>query len=667
MRKNRKLISIISAAALLTSAMPMTGLVASARNVQGLFDTYEFNDEYSRMCPIIKENSNEENDNLKYDFNGDSNFDFKDYKIIQRAINKLYADNKFDFSKIISTESQEDVTIDGYPLSADDLDVTDDEKISVEDYCVLLRYLQKNFVFNVHEGECYAVINGYLKHPSEAEKEVKSLIVPSEVYYRGKIVPVMSIQGDAFSNLPELENITFMDYRQPQWVDPFNVPLDSEMVDNVTASFYLHIHDNAFKDCNSLKKIKLPYHVVLDSQAFANSGLEDHYRNIGNIRYFISDNGMMVACKKAGNPVDSNGTLAFDEGTTSINPDFLQNNSAVTNVKIPSLVKYIGKGAFKGCSNLATVNGKSYSDFYNDNKNFINAYLGSFIGTEFLTTATEEKITEIANIVRRDTDFETVNALGRYIFENVYYSGFDSYGGDNPKYNNGLASPFNYGNNNLYVTAWYNSRNYCRSSIEDSYAGILLDATECVGFSYATSLILDELGIPNYSVGPYIEPEKEEEKKEEEKKEDENKEDENKEDENKKKLEGTGVAYGHAYNIVYVDGKWYELDLSSEGDREFKRNKEGERIFEDKGAYLNSLKSYEFLTQIKKGAIAGREQFKFYNSSKNEQFYEGEYNYIPSSDGKIIYIETDFSNISQNPQYKVLRKDLAAGIVKFKS
>lgn len=598
MKKNRKFISIISAAAILTSAMPMAVMADSKKTkitekpVAQKIDTIFTNESYNNLIKNIN----------TFDVNRNSKLDINDYIQIRNAINSLYMENKLN-----SLIASYDVT------NNSSLNVDGDSDIDVNDYCCMLSFLQQNFNYSINNEEDCAIITGY-KNPNAT-----TIDIPTEIYHKGRIYPVMEIGYSAFQNMTNLKKVFIHDYIQPSWENKYNANISPSQTDydKITACTYVYIHAYAFWNCPNLKYIELPDHTVFDNNAFAGSGLEDHYNknDYDEVSYFTSDNDKIIACGFKNNYTSSS-LISLKTGTTSINNEAFKNYSFNT-VVIPSSVKYIGDGAFSGCKYLSTViHGKNIIENVTKNDgSIILRYLSAFNGTPLVCNSTESLIAAIADDIKDDIEgydgvspltaeqqHKAVNLLGQYIYTNTYYR--------------------TYGHEALFVTDPYNTLDLGRGSICSASAAFLLDTTECEGFSYASSLVLDKLGIKNYSIG----------------------------------------GGRHALNVVYIGNRWYQLDLSADGERENQDN----IPCKDRNDFLKFIKTKEFLNPIQADSswgIAGRPEFEMFPSSKDNQLYESLIRYTAPLDSSVLILRTDISQLS-DPKYQFIRDDLNRGIIK---
>lgn len=600
MRKNRKLISIISAAALLTSAIPMTSmalldsdekLVAKKLNVEFTEDSYKH----------LRDNI------LLFDTNNNSKIDLDDYQVIRDRINELYYEANYDTLSFAVGDNQ-------------DLDIDGDEEIDTEDYCCLLSFLQRKFDFVVNPGtelEDYAYITNY------KNKTASSVTIPTEVYYNGTIYPVMEISNNAFKNMTNLKEVIIKDFRQPKWINKFNLPIGPNSEgDPITACTYVIINDYAFNGCKNLNNIYLPDHVTFSKNAFQNSGLRSHF-NINDedeICYFKSDNNKIVACGPKYNI--STTSLTLKEGTTAISQDAFRGKN-ITSVSMPATVNFIGDGAFSECKDLVSLThgDETITKLIRGRKNIVTRYLAAFNSTRLACDSANEEADRIVAIIKSNIGCEgdeeltpdqqraAVKELGKYFYTNVYYRGYSRHG--------------------VFTTDRYNVEDYDRGSIYNACGGFLLPSIVCRGFSNAASIVLDKLGIINFPAAS-----------------------------------GGDHGYGHAFNIAYIEDRWYYVDLSADGERE--NQIINGNVYEDKRDFINRLDEINFLRDMGTGwRIAVLEELQMFESSKDKQLKTVEIDFTPTTDSSAIVIDRRRSNLSSD-EYAVFKDYIDAGIVRFK-
>ena len=601
MKNNRKFISLISAMTLLVSAMPLTSTAISADDEKAVLKPINATFNRSSYTYLLNNVSD-------FDHNNSGDLDFGDYLAIREGINRIY--KNYDYNNVIAsydTNTYHSFNVDG------------DNDIDVVDYCCLLSYFQNGFDFSIDGEEDYAIITDYNRI------NVTSVIVPSEVYVNGRIYPVMKISGNAFKKAESLESVTFLDYKQPEWKDKHNEDIGPNTYgDPITACTYLEIEDGLFDNCPNIATINLPDHVSFSKDAFKNSALADHYNyddTNEEVCYFESDNGKIVACGAKGDYLSST-TLSIKEGTTSISNNAF-NGYSLTTVSLPLSLKYIGSGAFSFCQYLDTViHGYSpITTIKKYDKNIITRYLSSFDGTPLVCNSANAEMEKIANEIKAKIGYsgtgelttaqqrQAIKEFGRYTYKNTYYRV--------------------YGHPALFPTDQYNSFDMDRGSVYNSSAAALLGSTECLGFSYYTSIVLDKVGVKNYS---------------------------------------TGKA-GHAFNIAYVDGNWYYIDMSVDGERE--KQKIDGRTFTGRSDFEAYIDTKDFLLTMENGwHIAGRAEFPMYESSRNKQLSSGlldfTSNFTPNKLCPTITLHYTLNDLTSD-QYAILKGDIDTGIILLQS
>lgn len=600
---NKKIISLISAAALMVSAMPMTGMaileseekaVAKSLNISFNENSYTF----------LRNNIS------RFDINGNTKIDIDDYQVIRDRINALYKDSNYDN------------TVAGFAVGdSQELDVDGDDDIDTADYCCLLSFIQRKFDFVVNPDdtlEDYAIITNY------KNKFATSVTIPTEVYLNGTIYPVMEISDNAFKDMTNLREVIIKDFRQPEWIDKFNRPIGPNSEgDAIKACNYVKINDLAFKGCTNLDRIELPDHVTFSKDAFKYSGLRSHFNTYDEdeISYFTSDNNKIVACGPK--YYVSTPSLELKKGTTAISEGAFSGKN-ITDVSIPETVKFIGNGAFSDCKKLVSLKhgDNVITHIKRGDKNIVTRYLSAFNSTKLACDSADAEAENIVTIIKDNIGYTgngeltpeqqraAIKELVKYFYENVYYRGFSRHG--------------------VFTTDRYNVEDYDRGSVYNACGGFLLSSTECEGFSYAASIVLDKLGIQNFSTGS-----------------------------------NNTKGYGHAFNIAFVDGRWYYVDLSADGERE---NQEiNGNIYKDKEDLIDRIDEVTILREMEKNwHIASRPEFQMFESSKYKQFGSGSCNISYTSDKRVLIIEADSAYLKED-QIRTLEQGILKGNIKYKS
>jgi len=109
------------------------------------------------------------------------------------------------------------------------------------------------------------------------------------------------------------------------------------------------IGDNAFRDCTNLSTITIPDSVIkVGREAFWNTAFLNKKENWESDVLYLGKILLDVNYTKKG-------SLVVKEGTTVIADYAMYMSSSITNVTIPSSVKYIGDSAFALCRKLDTI------------------------------------------------------------------------------------------------------------------------------------------------------------------------------------------------------------------------------------------------------------------------------------------------------------------------
>ena len=530
------------------------------------------------------------------------NINYADYQIIRDKINELYSNDGFHALS--------------FPVTDDMIkyDIDEDKRLSYYDYCYILRYAHDQLGLT----DEYTDFSGKETSPSTVENDrlslytwedwitIKKLVsndsiitLPSEVCFKVNtevvengekkkvaswcILPVMNIGDNAFKECPNMVKLNILDYVQPKWfkkVDKYDAELYNgelrtiETGGKVADSTYIDISDNAFSGCKNLAIINFGKNVNFSRYAFNGTRFGEQSENVWEDEntgiWYVrsSDKKSKVACAADPNKSiqfrDGKYNLDIEAGTTSIANNIKDAFTSVDNYKeisvnIPDTVEYIKSDAFSpgnvwdydkwewvnaDCSGIKWINGKTLEEIGRENaqlKQYLVDNNGSFKCSKFMAEYVQKIINnETANINNtygydHSRDREKIEAVCQYIFNRADYS---SYLSDRKDFS-------------LFSNGDYNTLDQPRGNICAATNAFLTDYTQCESFAMATALLLDKLNIPNYLLG----------------------------------------CEGHAYNGVYVDGKWYVIDMSAYGN--YDRNSE---VYErsENTSFIRDLTSVEF-------------------------------------------------------------------------
>lgn len=475
------------------------------------------------------------------DFNGDGKINYLDVIIIESDINNLYEKRHTNYYQ---QNSDGTYTYKGLAIENDNekkYDLNGDKELSPADYCNLLYIITSNFRFskNVSKDtgtELTASITAY-----KGNKDADKLVIPAEIYdaETGRIYPVTKIDSHAFSYMKNLKEIVFINYRQPNWVDEWGRRISTR--GTITASNPLSIENYAFAHCPLLETVVFPENISVKNKSFDNTspffknnnqdyngvkvltGSADSDGKTNSVVYEIdfdkavNDNGNLdiPACVTAISdniaPSDSDKRLKLK------NLNFIRNNGSFN-------LRYVGTHAFKECDNLATVNYNSFVNLDEYLKNQLYKYSSAFDCTAFMAAETDRQIDKVEKKIKSTPGYDNMNdaekalIAAKYIVNNVYYTSW---------YTN--ADEFS-----LYPNSLYSTLDVARESYGSEHAGMNVRFTVCVGISKTYSLILDRIGVKNFTMG----------------------------------------LPGHATNQVYISkfkdkngneagGKWFKIDLTA--------------------------------------------------------------------------------------------------------
>ena len=497
-------------------------------------------------------------ENCDFDGNG-TPAETEDFYALESQINALYQAEGYTPENAKA----------GYP----ELDINRDGYATPEDYCILLQYVQRYFDFTLNYTEMYATITRY--HGTDAAH----VSVPREVFTKGRIFPVMEIGYAAFQMHSELESITFRNYRQPVWgiKNESGDPSAYQLIPTegrVTAGTFLKFGQYAFWGCGNLSEIVLPQHVCFsDRDPFCGADLlRDQIQEIDGIRYIsIPENDAFIAfdlTPEKKQAVLASHRLTFSDKTTSICRSLTKqlDPTQIHDVEIPRMVNYIEDYAFRNFTGLKTVCGEPYADLDGGRKMLIRQYLSAFDNTQFIADATQARLDTFERLIRGKCSPETepekaIAFAGKLIAECADYSGFYSldrpYPDEDPSETNiqTFSKDFRlYPNDAYYYNDLSRGTTYSASAVYILSEDHNTAYTDCAGFAGASSLLLDQLGIRNYFCG----------------------------------------YPGHAFNIVYVDGKWHVFDMagnSLKDPAELNENNLLGGLYKD--MYLSSSRQFE--------------------------------------------------------------------------
>ncbi|MBP3746894.1 MAG: hypothetical protein J6I47_05475 [Ruminococcus sp.] len=530
MKKLKKVTAILAAASTLLSMTAAMGISAVAEST----DTNQLkidHDEFARKYTQAKDNLTSIS---KFDYNNNGFLDYEDYNTIRDDINKLYANADFRDEEF----QLSDVSIE-YGKS---YDFDCDNKLTYYDYCCYLVYLQTKYQLkviygkdkkdkdipgtNLAEGEITAAITNFTTNESET-------FLPTEVYYKERIVPVSSVNYGALKNCNNLRTLNIKNYSQPYWykkLEKFDTKKEIiPTAGTVTASSFININDGAFVNCPELEKINFPVNSNFTNKAFNGTKFAKNVKEINGVYYAVSsDNKAVAVCGVSDTnaakhtAADGKTTISF-EGDATIKPTTITANAGYAldtidcefSLAIPETVKYIHAAdqsyMFRKNTKLKWVNGMTYNQLGGDLKELATKSNSAFVNTEFITDPVKEIVIAKANEFnsKYKTDREKVSAVCEYIFQKADYTNFDYLSGSG-----------------LFPNGDYNTLDYSRDNIYAAANTFLTDHTECMSYAMAVSIMLDSLNIPNFFTG----------------------------------------TDSHAYNHVFLGSRWYRIDMSGYSD-----------------------------------------------------------------------------------------------------
>lgn len=572
--------------ALITSAVSALSVMAAAAPAQSFAEAegpYDIDRDLVNVHDI-------DLSDMTYDFGGKDNFlkdgkcNYYDFLLIEKEINRIYAKDGFPNKKYSCSEVELSEEAQKANLTPELFDLTNDMCISPEDYCVYLHELSLSYRAEFIDGEAAFTIQNC------ALDDATEIVVPASLFdsVHGCILPVQKIEPEAFSFCEKLETVYLNDYRQPEWTDRYGFIMNAD--GEIKASTYLKICNNAFKNCHKLADIYFPQNIVMESGALNDTAFNwntyNHFDE-GGVDYYRDSNTSspaILAYRLIDPESYSDTDLTFMAGTTSINDEIAYKHpfgESVENVIIPDSVKYIGFSAFRNCGKLAEFNGKEYSELDTAHQDQTKRFINAFDGTAFISKETQRLVDEIVADLNKEftsstSDEDKLRAVAKRITSRITYT----------EYTNAPDVA-------LYPDTLYNILDYSRLNSDSINSGLNTGYVVCGGFAKVTSLILDSIGIKNYSIG------------------------------------GTWGGGGHAFNIVYIKdnatGKygWHIFDGTCFSAPSIKKADVDNNLTaaDVRKAAANS-RSYDGVIDFDGYAdfsIGGNSAFKAFECSKNKQ------------------------------------------------
>ncbi|MBQ6182017.1 MAG: leucine-rich repeat protein [Ruminococcus sp.] len=528
---------------------------------------------------------------------GDEGINYGDYQVIRDTINYLYKKDGFNKKSFPLSEIAD--------YNRVRCDVDGDGELSYYDYCSMLRYVQEQIgltddytdLTRKTENQRLQLVGGEgavgLK---KLVSDKENITLPSEICCKVKlkgedgklvdswcILPVIQIEKNAFSKCTNMKKLTIRNYIQPEWfMKPEGYDCEEALfsgklraIENggtVADCTYIDIKDGAFNGCTGLETVNFQENVNFSQKVFTGTkfGSSSNVYNADNgICYVKSSDGRALAACGIYDPYkalkERNGILNFDieDGTTTITSNLrtafnISDKNKEISLNIPDSVRYIHNDAFSSgetfdyssdkkinvdCYSIKWVNGKSFEELCVDYEGqriepetldederkkwtptfdeFLRNNNGSFKGTQFMADPVKNiiaaKVKEIKADPNNKTDRDKIEAVCKYIFEQAEYSTY-------------VDGDYALSDFSLFPNDLYNTLDEARTNNFVPTNAFLTHHTMCESYSYAVSLMLDSLGIINHTMG----------------------------------------CNDHAYNIVYVDGKWQIVDMSVYGS--FDRN-----------------------------------------------------------------------------------------------
>lgn len=444
-------------------------------------------------------------DPAKLDVNGDGKINYYDVSEIETYINDLYETRNISYYQRSDDGSYSFNSLAVETETDKKYDLNKDNVLSPDDYCNLLCLITKQFKYSISQNagnntQLTASIDGYNLSGDPTE-----LVIPSEIYdiNTDRIYPVTNISYGAFYSMKKLETVEFINYRQPNWVDEYGNRIATR--GQITASNPLSIAHYAFAKCTKLKTVVFPENVSVENTTFEGTpffnnnsndydgvkvltGSADHDKKTYSVVYDIDfdravgQNGDLniPACVSA---IRNNITNGGYPGLRNIN--FKKNSSGSYNLR------FIGAKAFEGCDNLVTVNNRSFAENDEYLKDQLYKYSSAFDCTAFMAAETSRQLDKIVSKIESTPGYDKMNdgekalIAAKYIVYNIYYSSWYSTSGEF----------------SLYPNSLYSTIDVLRESYESENAGLNVRFTVCEGISRTYALVLDRIGVKNFTMG----------------------------------------------------------------------------------------------------------------------------------------------------------------------
>ncbi len=463
-----------------------------------------------------------------FDYTGANGVDADDVSYLESVINTLYAETGYNGTNGKRVQYIGKLRV----------DINGDGMATPEDYCLLMRYVQNDFTFTIDTESMSATITSY------TGKDKPDLVIPTEVFYKGHIFPVMGIRENAFSGHTELKSVTMRDYVQPLWHSKDNPAEPLRNHGKVTASTCLKIGKNAFADCTALTTVYLPQNTILaDYAVFTRTPFSKTAYSVHDGICYLTDSDsttvIAYALTNSRKHIINYGThsLELADGTTAFSKLLAKqlDPESLYNIRIPDSLVFIDDDALRDFTGLQTLNNHSFKDCSADVQALVKRYLAAFNNTQFIADITKEKIAKYVYDIVTDKDYDGTERSAALLFakkiaRETEYSEYYSVSKEPNTAGVYTISP----QFDLYLNDDYYINDLCRGSNNSASAVFLLGDggkipayTQCEGFALATSLVLDTLGIRNFFCGQNL----------------------------------------HALNIIYIDGRWYMYDMSGVSSR----------------------------------------------------------------------------------------------------
>ncbi len=224
---------------------------------------------------------------------------------------------------------------------------------------------------------------------------------------------VKVIRDDAFSGNTKITGITLPTYLSTIGNRSFKgcTKLSSITIPSNVGNIGIE----AFADCTSLSSITFSSdNVVVRSNAFNNTS---YYNNSSNWSSGVLYIGKYLIAVKS----TTSGTVNVKSGTVSLASWGFTDCSSVTNVVIPSTVKYIRQGALDGCTSLTSITLPLFSSVSEPTSSGF-TYYTNYFGYIFGASSSDYNASNVPSTLKKVTLISPADTTSTYIPTEFFYN-----------------------------------------------------------------------------------------------------------------------------------------------------------------------------------------------------------------------------------------------------